>query len=126
MLRVARLAELVRDLLDLDRDVSGGHLGRYASVMSFVMSGFSGNSLVSTNEAASTSSAFGSKRPVALKIGRVSLYPFAATAGDVSVSFAASAIDLSLLSRMKRMVSSQPARNALRASGLDSISLLPA
>src|SRR4029079_14333589 len=54
MLRVARFTELVRDVLDPDRDVPCGHFGRYASVMSLVMSGFSGSSLVSTNELAST------------------------------------------------------------------------
>ena len=36
------------------------------------MSGFSGSSLVSTNEVASTSSAFGSNCPSVLKIGMVS------------------------------------------------------
>ena len=36
------------------------------------MSGFSGSSFMSTNELASTSSAFGLKLPVGLKIGMVS------------------------------------------------------
>ena len=72
-LRFAGLAELMRDVSDRDCNVTRGHFGRYASVRSFDMSGLSGRSLVSTKDVASTSSAFGSKCPVVLKIGMVSL-----------------------------------------------------
>ena len=71
-LRLARLAELVRDVFDADRGVARGHFGRYASVSSVAMSGFAGSSFMSTKEFASTSSAFGLKRPSRLKIGMVS------------------------------------------------------
>ena len=72
-LRIARLAKLMRDVSHPDRDIARFHFGRYASVRSFDMSGFSGRSLVSTKDVASTSSAFASKCPVVLRIGMVSL-----------------------------------------------------
>src|SRR5262249_24710509 len=55
-----------------DREIAPRrHCGRYASVRSLPMSGLAGSCLVSTNDSASTSSAFGLNFPVRLKIGMV-------------------------------------------------------
>src|SRR5208282_5636150 len=124
MLRLARLAELVGDAFDADCDIARCHFGKNASVRSFDMSGFDGSALVSTNEVASTSSALGSKRPVRLRIGIVSSYPSPATAAETPVCATAMSIVACLWSRMKAIVSNQPARNALSASGWFSIRLL--
>src|SRR5580700_10047283 len=72
MLRLARLAELVRDVFDADRGVARRHFGRYASVSSAAMSGFAGRSFMATKESANKSSAFGLKRPSRLMVGMVS------------------------------------------------------
>ena len=45
---VARLAELVRDVLDADRDIARGHFGRNNSLISLRMSGSSGSVFIST------------------------------------------------------------------------------
>ena len=45
---VARLAELVRDVLDADRDIARGHFGRNDSLISLRMSGSSGSVFIST------------------------------------------------------------------------------
>src|SRR5262249_41823352 len=56
-----------------DREIAPRrYCGRYASVTSLPMSGLAGSCLVSTNDWASTSSAFGLNFPVRLKIAMVS------------------------------------------------------
>ena len=72
MLRLARFAELVREVFDADCEIASRHFGKYASVYSVDMSGFDGRSLRSMNELASVSSAFALKRPSRLMVGMVS------------------------------------------------------